>query len=40
MGKIVSFLPTLSFIFPIFGEREKVKIYIMNFGLITFKEIL
>ena len=41
VGKVVNFGPSLTLVFPLFGEREKGKLYIMKkFGLITFKEIL
>ena len=41
VGKVVSFGPNLTLIFPILGKREKGKLYILKkFGLSTFKKIL
>ena len=41
VGKVVSFCPTLTLIFLIFGKFEIGKLHILKkFGLNTFKEIL
>ena len=41
VGKVVSFGPTLTLIFPIFGKCKIGKLYILKkFGLSIFKEIL
>ena len=41
VGKVFSFWPNFALIFPIFGEREKGKFYILKkVGLSTLKETL
>ena len=41
LGKVATFCPTLTLIFPIFREAEKGKLYTLKkAGLSTFKEML